>query len=290
MLIALLFPVFSRARRRFLVLACPIAYVGEDGGLYLTNANGTAELRLTEPAWRVMSYHGLMSPLAWSPCGRRLACEAYNVNLGLGGTLFMEPLTGEEWRRGVRFGGWIDRDRVLGAGAYHHDVIDANTGRRVESFRLPDDRHYDTFAPAPVNSGASFVAAIHGDINPYIGLVGKDYMPKRPIFTWPAPGRHFHLAPQIDPTGEWVAWQDPVLHQVALRYVREHPRVPLTTIPGNYEFCDWTVDSDLLVISHEGRTAELVILAKDGQVLRRIHTTVPPQPRSVAAFRKFGHR
>jgi hypothetical protein len=63
------------------VLACPIAYVGEDGGLYLTSANGNAELRLTEPGWRVAGHTSI--PICWSPCGRRLAFQASNARLQL---------------------------------------------------------------------------------------------------------------------------------------------------------------------------------------------------------------
>src|SRR5512133_1017109 len=77
-LIALLFPVLARARRGALVLACPIAYVGQDGGLYLTNANGSAELRVSEPLWMVQSQDGLSSPMAWSPSGRYLAFSEWN--------------------------------------------------------------------------------------------------------------------------------------------------------------------------------------------------------------------
>jgi hypothetical protein len=292
-LIALLFPVFSRVRRRFLVLACPIAYVGEDSGLYLTSSNGNAEVRLTDPGWRVSSWDSLVTPIAWSPCGRRLSVQASSPKLQKFGTLIMEPLTADMWvLPDFYFGGWIDKDTCIASGAWRHDIVDVNTRRRIGDFRLPDDRHYDTFAPVHPNAGASYVASIHGEawINPHIGLVGRDFMPKRPIFSWPAPGTHFHLTPQIDPTGEWVAWQDPVLHQVAVRYVREHPTQPLTTIPGNYQFCDWTDDGDLLVIAHEGGRGELQILAKDGRLVRRIHTTVPPQAHSVAAFRKLGHR
>ena len=290
-LIALLFPVLSRARRQFLILACPIAYVGEDGGLYLTSPNGNAEVRLTPPGWRVSGVsgeHSLMSPVAWSPCGRRIA---FNCDLP-GGVRVMEPMDGTTWSVNLRggFGGWIDYDRVMASGAWQHTVQNAVTGQVLETFRLPDDRHYDMLAPAPPTSGGYYVAAIHGYVRPHVGLVGKDFMPGKRIYVWPVDDAHFHVVPQIDPTGEWAAWQDPVVHQVAVRGLREHPSAPLTTIPGQYEFGDWTEDGDLLVVANEGSRGVLTVLAKDGRLVRTIHTTVPPRVRTVAAYRKFGHR
>ena len=50
-LIALLFPVLAKARRKALVLACPIAFVSQDGAVYLTSATGTAELLVSPPGW-----------------------------------------------------------------------------------------------------------------------------------------------------------------------------------------------------------------------------------------------
>src|SRR5687768_12016861 len=102
-LIAILFPVLAKARRSALVLACPIAYVGEDGGLYLTNENGTAELRLSPPGWRVQSRQGLDSPMAWSPSGLTLAFQFHNPAAGEGGWVFMDVMSGQTLRpRGSR--------------------------------------------------------------------------------------------------------------------------------------------------------------------------------------------
>ena len=42
LLIALLFPALQRARRKALVLASPIAYVGTDNRLHLTDPSGAA--------------------------------------------------------------------------------------------------------------------------------------------------------------------------------------------------------------------------------------------------------
>src|SRR5688572_2170139 len=90
LLIALLFPALARARRAALVLACPVAYVGEDGALYLTNVSGTAELMVSRPGWRVQSRDGPRSPVAWSPSGNRLAFQVQDRNTGAAALVFMD--------------------------------------------------------------------------------------------------------------------------------------------------------------------------------------------------------
>jgi prepilin-type N-terminal cleavage/methylation domain-containing protein len=122
-LIALLFPALSKARRKALILACPIAFVGDDGALYLVSPNGSAELRLSEPGWQVQSRGGLSSPVAWSTCGRRIGFDMRERDTGREYTVFMDPLNGHVWKHsGARFGGWVDYDRWLERGAYfpHH--------------------------------------------------------------------------------------------------------------------------------------------------------------------------
>ena len=293
-LIALLFPVLARARRGALVLACPIAYVGEDGALYLTNDNGSAEFQISQPGWRVESRDGLWSPMSWSPSGRLLAFRASDRFSSQGGDLFMDVFAGRTWRgKGKGFGGWVDSESCITVGAWSHSVYDAETGRELRSFRLPDDRHYDTLSPAPPGCDASYVASFHGDVLPYVGLVGRDFMPKKPIHVWPEFGNHIHLTPKIDPLGEWVAWSRSGIVWVKSLRAPSRDAASRVALPYSYaEFCDWTADSRLLV---NGRRAgngrdELAIASIDGKVVRPIPTTVRPAPGSVGAYRKYQHR
>jgi hypothetical protein len=292
-LIALVFPVLARARRAALVLACPIAYVGQNGAVYLTNLNGSAELQISPPGWWVRSQNWLQSPMAWSPSGERLGFE-YSTRAGQGGVAFMHVMsgriTGGPWGH---FGGWVDNNLYMESGAWSHRVLSADTGRMVSSFRLPDDRHYDTLAPVPLTSDGSYVASIHGDIYPYIGLVGKDFMPRRAIYTWKGFG-HVHLTPRVDPMGECAAWSTD--GRVFTHSLRAHPSTPASAVqlPNEYlsaEFCDWTEDSRLLINAKlADGSAVLVVTDVYGRGVRKIPTTVPPMPYSVAPYRKYEHR
>jgi prepilin-type N-terminal cleavage/methylation domain-containing protein len=294
-LIALLFPVLTRARRQFIVLACPIAVVGEDGALYLVSPNGNAEMRLTEPGLVVQSTVGLRAAVQWSPCGRRIGFNAYDRVAGREYTVFMEPMANQVWKyEGQRFGGFIDYDTWLETGAWGHQVRSVVTGRPVDRFSLPDDRHYDTFAPAPPSSGGAFVASWHGDIRPCIGLVNKNYQPGAAIYTWPEAdrGQHYHLNPQVDPTGQWAGWQGPLGGSGAfVRGLREGPAAPLVALPGNFTFSDWTEDSQVLVTGYYADGANgLAVLKVDGSLVRTIPTDIRAMRGAIAAYRKFGHR
>ena len=295
-LVGILFPVLSKARRRALVLACPIAFIGEDGGVYLTSPTGSAELRVTPAEWEARG-NWIGHSMQWSPSGVHLAFQARDRNRSSDdGTGIVEPMSGQAWiQPGPRFAGWVDSERYISDGAWAHSVLklgrDANRNPWENTFRLPDDRHYDSFAPVPINSGGSYVASVHGDIVPYIGLIGKDFQPKRPIYTWPASdfGRHYHFNPQVDPAGQWVAWSNRGGNTTYVHSLREHSSKPPEVI-AEAEFCDWTEDSQLLVTrrGRDGRE-ELTVLRIDGTLVRTIPTDVRPQ-RGLASYRKYGHR
>src|SRR5262245_58853517 len=66
-LIGILLPTLSRARRSALVLASPVAYTGSDEAIHLTDPSGRGDLYLSK-----MGKSGCPvchSPPAWSPSG-----------------------------------------------------------------------------------------------------------------------------------------------------------------------------------------------------------------------------
>ena len=188
-LIALLFPVLARVRRQALILACPIAYVGEGGGLYLTNINGTAELMISKPGWYIESRDGLWSPMAWSPSGRRIAFSVRGQ-----GDVVMDVYNGQTWPA-YRFAGWVDSESYIDSGAWSHSVYSVETGRPLYRFRLPDDRHFDSMAPAPPGCDGVYgirrlLARLHQPVHrirgqglhaqeadPHLGGAGKPHPP-----------------------------------------------------------------------------------------------------------------
>jgi prepilin-type N-terminal cleavage/methylation domain-containing protein len=295
-LIALLFPVFARARRRALILASPIAFVGQDGGVYLTSATGsTAEVRLTPPGWDAGSAASGARGPTWTSCGQRLAFNVADPTGG--GAVFVEPFTGRIWKqqRLYRFYGWIDYDTYLGNPGMVGDVVKVETGQQVASIRNGEDRYFQTLQLAPTNAGAPYVAVMHGrDGCTDIALVGKDLTPRRPICRLPPPLNALGdlMFPRIDPLGEWVAWTS-AFQAVAIHSLHDHSLTPPTLISGPYRvvrFCDWTEDSQLLVIGMTPNGAELAVLTKRGDLVRKIPTDVQPDFFVPAAYRKFGHQ
>jgi hypothetical protein len=109
----------------------------------------------------------------------------------------------------------------------------------------------------------------------------------------------------VDPTGEWVAWtrydggEGPV--GVAIKGLKDHSSVKPTILPPETDFvvfCDWTDDGNLLVNSSipprsggfMGTTKwQLMIINKEGKVLRRLATRVRPYSASIASWRKYEH-
>src|SRR6478752_3273108 len=71
-LIAILLPVLSRARRAALVLASPVAYVGAEGAVHLTDPNGVADVGIQGRA-NSASCPACHTPPTWSPLGQQIA-------------------------------------------------------------------------------------------------------------------------------------------------------------------------------------------------------------------------
>jgi len=284
-LIAILLPVCIKIRNRALVLASPIAYVGDDGGVYLTGPKGGYEVRISPPGIRANSSHGLDAPLGWSACGRRLAYHATDAT-GEAVSYVHEPSTGKEWRitgSSRRFSGWIDYNTYLGPGAWGHAIIKFETGDDRTFFQIPDSsNHYDTLAPAPACADGRYVAACHGGgAGCQIAFVNKNFLPAKVIWRWPdaQKDQHNHCSPQVDPTGEYAAW--PLDGGTAVRRIGESSSAPLTMLPGT--FCDWTEDGNVLI--NEGG---LSVYSRDGKLMRKIPTE--HRPVGVAAYRKYGHK
>ena len=100
----------------------------------------------------------------------------------------------------------------------------------------------------------------------------------------------------VDPVGDWVAFAadaPPSKLVVAVKHLSEPPSMPLRLLGAQFEwafFCDWTEDGKLLVNAKENGVWCLVILEKDGTIVRRLPTAVRPFPECRASWRKYGHR
>src|SRR5438045_2499921 len=69
-LLAILLPTLSKARRSATVLASPVVYTGSDGAVHLTDPTGRSDLFLTKAS--VPSCPACHSPPAWSPSGQMI--------------------------------------------------------------------------------------------------------------------------------------------------------------------------------------------------------------------------
>ena len=103
--------------------------------------------------------------------------------------------------------------------------------------------------------------------------------------------------PQIDPSGEWVAWTHfnwgSGAVGIALKQVKAPTSLPPRIITPGYliVFCDWTEDGNMLVnISDVYPTWQLAIMNKNGELLRRLATPVPVAQYSTATWRRYGHQ
>ena len=60
---------------------------------------------------------------------------------------------------------------------------------------------------------------------------------------------------------------------------------------GGAYFCDWTEQGDILAnVSKAGGVWRLVVLRRDGTLVRELATDVPPAEGVVASWRKYEHR
>ena len=103
--------------------------------------------------------------------------------------------------------------------------------------------------------------------------------------------------PRVDPAGEYVAFtfQGTSGPKVALKQVTDPAeRMPTFLMPQGFDsayFCDWTESGTLLCNARASRDWwMLLVIDKDGKVVRRMDTAVRPAEGVVATWRKFGHR
>src|SRR5688572_4214149 len=113
------------AEHRWMVARCPIAYVGEDGRIHLTNEAGTLDVELEGPAADTFTRASLQnlyyfSPRpAWSPNGELIAYvqfESIPPNSYESKLVVLDPAARRIWRPVISantgFGGWV-RDEIL---------------------------------------------------------------------------------------------------------------------------------------------------------------------------------
>jgi hypothetical protein len=317
-LISLLLPALNRARRNAMVFASPIAFVGEDGYIHLTDRNGGNDVTVCRigfynNGWR---YFGA----TWSPSGREIAFADYyeGARPGPDFTTVVDPASRQMWQhletewQGFRC--WADSDHyvTLGRDREMH-VKNAHSGQIRETIILPPEIQkypgvlFFTKAPRSVDGGPYISGScVEKSGESQIAMMRKDLSLGRMIFRRSGGILRTWGPPQVDPQGEWVAWthydggEGPI--GVCIKRFNDPSFVKPEILPPPTEFvvfCDWTEDGNLLVnASVPPRTGgfmsartkwELQVINKEGKLLRRLETHVRPYAASIASWRKYGH-
>ena len=308
LLIALLFPALQRARRKALVLASPIAYVGTDNRLHLTDPSGSVDLPLLAPT--KMDCPVCHSPPAWSPSGQAIAFRFMDSG-GEQATAILEPASGQVAKfkeAGRSFVGWLDSSRFVDSDLGSLSIRDAGTGQFQHTLKLHGtaiEDHPATLTGAPAAAPAPLVGTARRGGRSTVLFFRKDLTPGRRVWAEPGvSGVTFNENPRVDPAGEFVAWTrmrpggGGDARAVALKPVNAPPDQPPDMIgadaAGGFRsvfFCDWTEQGELLAnATADGKSWTLVIYARNGTLIRRLETPMPPSKGTIASWRKYGHR
>ena len=297
-LIAILFPALQRARRKALVLASPIAFIGTDNRLHLTDPSGQADLPLvlkTQNSCPVCHV-----PPVWSPSGQELAFRLVDPG---NYTAVLDPMNDQVRKFSVVGGliGWVDSRHVAESDRSTLYVRDTDSGQVVQ--RVVMDGEIFFLFPAPPNSPGPFIGGIRRGRVDVICFLNKGFGPARPVHQQPATQNRFSMeSPRVDPMGEFVAF---TMHgqgaggsgsAVGIKAIGELAARPATAIgraagyAGAY-FCDWTDQGQLLCnVSKDGSQWQLAIFDRNARLVRMLGTPVPPAKGVVASWRHYGHR
>jgi prepilin-type N-terminal cleavage/methylation domain-containing protein len=292
-LIAILLPVLQGARRRALVLACPIAYTAEDLAVHLTDASGKADLQLFSlPAGYYYS-----TLLMWSPSSQKLGFGIYG---GSSVTIVIDPASGRIQRFDLtRFYGWSHGNTAIVEFRSRLSLLDTDNGMITDlgGFReqVTGLRELASVAPLPPSAGGGYIAN-GGNM---VVLLRKDFTVKRRIYS----GGSECANPRVDPMGEWVAWQGGFgkhPYGLAIKRLQDPLWAPAQQIPAPFYgtwFCDWTEDGNLLVAllstdaSGSPSPFTLAVMDRNGKVLREIRQfPFTGKVRPEATWRKYTHQ
>ena len=192
---------------------------------------------------------------------------------------------------------WLDSARLV-HGERMLTVMDAEKNptspRDLRWVQVDAGETVFSLAPAPPNAPGPLIASVGGRGRAAVTFFRKDLTPGKRV--WVAPGPLYVSYPRVDPMGEFVAWTDQAGgRRTMIKGVNEPvTKAPsLITLPGytSVYFCDWTDQGTLLGnATRDGRNWTLVLFTRDGKLIRRLETNVPPAQGVIASWRKYGHR
>src|SRR5688500_7177125 len=154
LLMAILLPALSKARRSAVVLASPVAYLGSDNRVHMTDPSGRMDLMLTktQPTAGCPVCH---TPPVWSPSGLTIGVRGA-IEGGVGpftgsSSAVVEPVSGKvRYRAPGRESlvGWMDSERFVQSNSPGQLwIVNVETGGAE---RITNSTKVVFFAPAPV--------------------------------------------------------------------------------------------------------------------------------------------
>ena len=290
LLMGLLFPVLTRARRKATVLASPIVYSDNKYGVHLVGPKGKSAVAVPGTAAK-MNCPVCHSPPVWSPVGFDVAFRTPNDRE----VSILNPLTSRARKHKLKTNsllGWtIQSDRFVEGDTSEIIVRDIETGHVIAS--MPNRSAITTLSPAPPGAPDAYIGTTTQDGRNTITFIRKDFTAAKRIYT----ARNMSVEkPRCDSLGEYVAWTQGSTGAkvMAYKHVNQPPHVEPTVVGQQFPyiyFCDWTEQGELLGnASHDGFNFFLVVFDRKGRLVRRIDTESPPGEGVVASYRKFGHR
>jgi len=298
-LIAILFPALQRARRAAMTLTTPVVYVGTDQKLHMTDRTGQSTIPL-------MAQSGNQCPVChvppvWSPSGDTIL---FRMNdRGSSVNALLNP-TSDHPGKVAALGdivGWMDSTRYV-EGTMGGTLYVRKVGRTDAEQTVMPANLISFLSPAPPNAPGPMIGTVRLGNADAVCFVKKDFSPGKPVFLSPSNGMRTTLhSPAVDPMGEYVAWTifDGGSPRAAFKSAKDSAARPPNLIPSfgpgmpsysSVYFCDWTDESDLLCnASTDGQHYQLVVFSRDGTVVRKLDTEMPPAKGVVASWRKYGH-
>ena len=304
-LIGILLPTLSRARRSAMVLASPVAYTGSDQAIHLTDPSGRSDLYLSK-----MTKSGCPvchSPPAWSPSGTMIGITKPGDYGGTYRSVLVEPNSAriKTWSSiNQNFIGWLDSERYLQAnGPWNPSIVMVNSGAEtmLKNKSGTGGFEFEFIAPAAVRAPGPYIGMLCDEnTSPFTDVIAffrKDLRPSKGVWREPraSQNQQSQLLPRVDPLGEYVGWS--ILrggrYYVAVKPANDPSWRAPTLYGDQYSaayFCDWTEQGDMLVNARNGDTGQLIVMRRDGSVSRTFPTPVPPLEGVVATWRKYEHR
>jgi prepilin-type N-terminal cleavage/methylation domain-containing protein len=294
-LIGILLPVLSKARRAAAAVVNPIAVMDEGGIVWVCGADGGN-------AFAVSDVRG-GNTVAWSPRGDRLAFQTRDGSA----TAVVTVSNGRtQLVAGLESPFWIDDDHVAGTryfGSYNELwQVDLGSGiaspwRRLRAEGLPYGQisaHYDpNLLGGFVVAEADWIWAPTSDIV----LRGKDWKYQRTI--WADTGNDVEDGhPRVDHLGEYVAWTRGRFPGagtpkcIAIKLAKARPEQAPDMIGAGFadaHFQNWTASGDILATIKKDGMYQLAIFSRDGNLLRIIESPSPLSGGPHARWRRFEH-